>query len=66
MNREMVKVIDIVFIMVGIWLLSISFYLLNMALFALKTRKNTNRLNNRLKEIEDWIQELYKLGGQTE
>ncbi len=62
----MVKVIDIVFIMVGIWLLSISFYLLNMALFALKTRKNTNRLNNRLKEIEDWIQELYKLGGMKD
>ena len=62
----MMKVIDIIFIMIGIWLLGFSFYLLNMAIFALRTRKNTNRLNDRLQEIEDWIQELYKLGGQTE
>ena len=58
--------IDIIFIMVGIWFLGFSFYLANMTLFTLNTRKNTNRLNDRLKEIEDWIQELYKLGGQTE
>jgi len=59
-------VIDIIFIVVGIWLLGFSFYLMNMVLFAIKTRKNTNKLNDRLQEIEDWIQELYKLGGEKE
>lgn len=58
--------IDIIFIVVGIWLLGFSFYLMNMVLFAIKTRKNTNKLNDRLQEIEDWIQELYKLGGEKE
>ncbi len=55
--------IDVIPLFVGAWFLCFSFYLLYMALFSLKTRRNTNRLNGRLTEIEDWIQELYKLRG---